>query len=183
MLETKTALAHSSVDPDDTAAKLTSLRVADAVDALDALDHPTAVAVLEAMPLASAVHLFDEAGLDHPHKIIALLPQSLAVAILDGISADRRTDIFRKLSNGDRQRLAKGLAEDVEKSLAQLLTYPPSTAGGMMTTEFLSLPPDWLVADALRHIREVAREKETIYSIYIVDPSTQRLISRFRCAT
>jgi magnesium transporter len=46
----------------------------------------------------------------------------------------------------------------------------------MMTTEFLSLPPDLRVEDALRHIREVAKEKETIYSIYIVDPATRRLI-------
>ena len=176
MRDSKTANDLRGLEPAAIALKLAAMRAPDAVDALDTLDHPTAVAVLEAMPFEFAVHMFDEAGLDHPHEIIALLPEGLAEAILGDISADRRVDIFRKLSEGDRQRLAKGLTEDVEKSLAQLLTYPRSTAGGMMTTEFLTLPPDMRVEDALRHIKEVAREKETIYSIYIVDPATQRLI-------
>ena len=163
-------------DPAAIADSLAKLRVADAVDALDTLDHPTAVAVLKAMPLTLAVQLFDEAGLVHPHKIVELLPDPLAASILDGISADRRVEIFRKLGAPDRQRLSKLLSPEDQASLAQLLTYKDHTAGGMMTTEFLSLPPDLRVEDALRHIREVAKEKETIYSIYIVDPATRRLI-------
>ena len=158
------------------AKKLGSLRVADAVDALDALDHPTAVAVLKVMPLPLAVQLFDEAGLDHPATIVKLLPDSLSAAILDGMSADRRVDIFRHLAPPDRERLTKLLPTADQASLAQLLTYPPTTAGGMMTTEFLSLAPDLPVEDALRHIREVANEKETIYAIYVVDPTTHKLI-------
>jgi magnesium transporter len=163
-------------DPAAIAESLAKLRVADAVDALDTLEHPTAVAVLKAMPSTLAVQLFDEAGLVHPHKIVELLPDPLAAAILDGISADRRVEIFRKLGEADRQRLSKLLSPEDQASLAQLLTYKDHTAGGMMTTEFLSLPPDLRVEDALRHIREVAKEKETIYSIYIVDPATRRLI-------
>jgi magnesium transporter len=172
-------LGNSPLDLQDPAAiaeKLGSLRVADAVDALDALDHPLDIAVVKAAPLPLAVRLFDEAGLYHPHEIIAALPDDQAAAILGGISADRRVEIFRKLKPDDRQRLTRLLSPADQASLAQLLTYGEHTAGGMMTTEFLSLPPDMRVEDALRHIREVAKEKETIYSIFIVDPATQRLI-------
>ncbi|WP_294540875.1 magnesium transporter [uncultured Rhodoblastus sp.] len=176
MDEKVTNLPPDPVDPATIAKHLGALRVADAVDALDALDHPTAVAVLKAMPSALAVQLFDEAGLVHPHKIVELLPDALAGAILHGISADRRVEIFRKLKAPDRQRLSKLLSPEDQTALAQLLTYQDHTAGGMMTTEFLSLPPDLRVGEALRHIREVANEKETIYSIYIVDPATRRLI-------
>jgi magnesium transporter len=174
-VETKT-LPPDLHDPAAIAENLGALRVADAVDALDTLDHKAAVAVLKAMPLPLAVQLFDEAGLLHPHKIVELLPDPLAAAILGGISADRRVDIFRKLTATDRQRLSKLLSPEDQASLAQLLTYDKHTAGGMMTTEFLSLGPDLRVEEALRHIREVAKEKETIYSIYIVDPATRRLI-------
>lgn len=163
-------------DPAAIAENLASLRVADAVDALDAMEHPLDIAVVRAMPNALAIQLFDEAGLYHPHEIIAALPDSQATAILEGISADRRAEIFRKLKAPDRQRLSKLLSPQERASLAQLLTYGEHTAGGMMTTEFLSLAPDLVVEDALRHIREVAKEKETIYSIYIVDPATRRLI-------
>ena len=158
------------------AENLRSLRVADAVDTLDALDHPSAVAVLKVMPLTLAIQLFDQAGLDHPEQIVSLLPDALAAAILDGISADRRVDIFRHLSSPDRKRLSLLLSPADQASLAQLLTYSPRTAGGMMTTEFLSLPPYLRVEDALRMIKQVANEKETIYAIYVVDPETLKLI-------
>jgi magnesium transporter len=176
MTASSKATAGHLADPVAIAARLDRLRIADAVEAFDQLDHPTAASALEAMPLRLAVGLFDEAGLDHPYKIIKLLPDHLAVAILDGISADRRTDIMRKLPEADRHRLSKLLPQGIQDQLVQLLNYPQTTAGGMMTTEFLSLPPDWRVDRALSHIREVAKEKETIYAIYLVDPASQRLI-------
>ena len=37
-----------------------------------------------------------------------------------------------------------------------------------MTTEFVRLDPGMTVADALRHIRAVAREKESIYACYVI---------------
>jgi magnesium transporter len=45
-----------------------------------------------------------------------------------------------------------------------------------MTTEFVRLDPKMTVGDALKHIRSVAQEKESIYACYIIDPETDRLI-------
>src|SRR5262249_30615708 len=50
------------------------------------------------------------------------------------------------------------------------------TAGGIMTTEFVRLEPKMTVSDALKHIRSVAREKESIYACYVMDPETDRLL-------
>ena len=49
--------------------------------------------------------------------------------------------------------------------------YPPDTAGGIMTTEFVSMPDD-LDRRARRSAtsREVGRAKETVYAIYVIDP-------------
>jgi magnesium transporter len=45
-----------------------------------------------------------------------------------------------------------------------------------MTTEFVRLAPEMTVGDALRHIRAVAREKESIYACYVLDPGSARLL-------
>jgi magnesium transporter len=45
-----------------------------------------------------------------------------------------------------------------------------------MTTEFLSVPADWTVERALAQIRKVARDKETVYAVYVVDPQDGRLL-------
>jgi magnesium transporter len=44
-----------------------------------------------------------------------------------------------------------------------------------MTTEFVHLDPAMLVGDALKHIRLVAREKESIYACYVLDPANGHL--------
>ena len=64
----------------------------------------------------------------------------------------------------------------MQAELRELLQYPVHTAGGIMTTEFVQLDPGMTVGDALKHIRAVAREKESIYACYVMDPATDRLL-------
>src|SRR5205807_5596193 len=50
-----------------------------------------------------------------------------------------------------------------------LLVYPPQTAGGRMTPEFVSITPNVTVAAAMRLIRAQAPIAETIYYVYVTD--------------
>jgi magnesium transporter len=45
-----------------------------------------------------------------------------------------------------------------------------------MTTEFVSVPASWTVEQTLDHIRRVERTRETIYSVYVLDPKTRQLL-------
>jgi magnesium transporter len=68
------------------------------------------------------------------------------------------------------------VSEPTRAALQKLLQYPAETAGGIMTTEFVSVPSDWTVEQTLRLIREVGGRKETVYAIYIVDAATNELV-------
>ncbi len=58
----------------------------------------------------------------------------------------------------------------------RLLQYPDHTAGGIMTTEFVRLAPGMTVGECLKHIRAVARDKESIFSCYVLEPGTGQLL-------
>jgi magnesium transporter len=45
-----------------------------------------------------------------------------------------------------------------------------------MTTEFVSVPSSWTIAEVLHHIRMVERTRETVYSIFVVDPVKKTLL-------
>ena len=75
-----------------------------------------------------------------------------------------------------RDRLLARLDAQTRASLVQLLAYPKNTAGGIMTTEFVSVPASWTVDEALRHVRMVESTSETIYAIYVLDPKTNALV-------
>jgi len=45
-----------------------------------------------------------------------------------------------------------------------------------MTTEFVSVPANWTVAETLDHVRRVERSRETVYAIYLLDPEQHTLV-------
>ncbi len=93
------------------------------------------------------------------------------------MAADRAADVFRQVEEPARSELLSRLdPESSARRSAACWSTPPNTAGSIMTTEFVSVPSSWTVAQALAHIRKVERTRETIYAIYVLDPASRRLL-------
>jgi magnesium transporter len=152
-----------------------SYHAADVVEVLNELEPRLGASVLEKMPFDRATQILGQPGFEQPQKLIERLPFERAAAFLGAMSADRRADIFRRLPGPLRISLAAKLPAPVRVTLEKLLSYPPTSAGGIMTTEFVTVPANWTVSQALEHIRTVGDESETIYAIYVVAPQTRQL--------
>jgi magnesium transporter len=170
------SMRDATSDPLALAAKLANDHVADAVEVLNRLEPGLAADVLAKMPIDRAAHILGQPGFDQPQKLVERLPIEKAVAILAAMSADRRADIFRRLPEPLQTSLCAKLDAPQQRSLVELLSYPPHCAGAIMTTEFVSASADWTVARTLEHIRSVGAASETIYAIYIVDSRSQQLV-------
>jgi len=159
----------------DIARALASARSADAADALNRLEPSFAARVVEALPLEAAIEVFNEPELDRPGRLISLLGLPRAAAILGGAHPDRRAHIFRRLPDRSRHALAPRLSPSAREALEQLLAYPAHAAGGIMTTDFVSVPADWTVGQALRRIHDLGQKKESVYTVCILDPDSGHL--------
>jgi magnesium transporter len=151
------------------AARLAAVHPADAVEELNEMDVRQAGALLASMDFRASVGVFEQAGLEHADKLIDAMPQDKATALLTEIAADRRVDVFRKLSKNASAELLARLPPDTRREVEQLLSYPPNTAGGLMTTEFFRARTDWTVGECLEGIRTGSAALETVYAAYIVD--------------
>ncbi len=164
-------------DPSELAAALSGMRAADVADALRQLPPDASGKLMAVLPFDLAVEVFDEPELaEYRCDIIAHMPDGTISALIDAMSSDRQADLFRELSHEARPRLLKQLDPVTQESLALLLKFPADTAAGIMTTEFVSMPATWTVAQALQNIRDVGRAKETVYAIYVLDPASQKLV-------
>lgn len=164
-------------DPIDLAEALTGMRAADVAEALRDLRPDAAAKVMAALPFDLAVQVFDEPELEgHRCEIVQLMGEKAAGSLIDAMSSDQQADLFRELPEKDRSRFLKLLEPGTRQSLAVLLQYPPDTAGGIMTTEFVAVPSDWTVEHTLQHISQVGRTKETVYAIYCLDPDQRTLV-------
>ncbi|MEO8090898.1 MAG: magnesium transporter [Gemmatimonadales bacterium] len=165
----------SSGHPAEFAELVARMQAADVVEALRDLTPAAAGRVIAALPFDLAVQVLDDPDLEDRAAIIRSLDHMIAGALLDAMSADQQARLFRGLPEAERARLLPALHRQAQEALKLLLRYPPEKAGGFMTTEFLSVPPAWTVEETLRLIQRVGGAKETVYAIYVVDPTDGRL--------
>jgi magnesium transporter len=163
-------------EPFDLVRRLARERTPDIADALNAESREDAARILDALPDERVVEVFDQPGLDHAGELIALLPRPKAARILTGMSSDRAAEVFRQLEEPVRGGLFKLLDADTKAALNRVLRYPMHSAGSIMTTEFVSVPANWTVAETLDHVRRVERSRETVYAIYLLDPEQHTLV-------
>lgn len=155
---------------------LANEHVADMVEALNQEPRETASELLCEVPFERLVDIFDQPELDGASELVEALPRIKAGRLLAAMSVDRAADILRDLNEPARSELLGGLAPPLRATLLAILGYPEGSAASLMTTEYVSVPPDWSVARTLDYIRKVERTRETVYAIYIVDPQTQVLL-------
>lgn len=161
--------------PEEVAKLLEAIRPADAADELNSLNRVLCVRIVEAMELPAAIQIFNQSNLDQPSRLLEEVQPGRAVEILTGVRPDRRAVIARKLSPEARSSLLPRLQPSLRAALDQLLSYPPQTAAGIMTTEFVWVLADWTVGQTLELIRNVGGGKEAIYTICVLDPETNVL--------
>jgi len=101
-------------------------------------------------------------------SIIRTLAKKRAASILNKMSSDAAADILGKLSKEESRKILK-FADRRSEELEKLLQYSEDSAGGIMTIEFVSIPPFLSAKETITHLRKIALEAETIYYIYVTD--------------
>lgn len=156
--------------------QLAHLAAADLAELINQLSLAEAAAVVSLLPVSRIIEICDQPTMRRRAAIFEQIDPERVARILEGLSADESTDIIQRMSPHERHRVMPKLSDEMRKELEGLLQYPAHTAGGNMTTEFVRLDPKMTVGEALKHIRSVAREKESIYACYVMEEKTNHLL-------
>nr|WP_181022583.1 magnesium transporter [Staphylococcus pseudintermedius] len=92
-----------------------------------------------------------------------------ASQVLQQMSYDNAVDILNQLSKKKIASLLMLMNREEAKEIKALLHYDEDTAGGIMTTEYISLTINTPVHEALMRVKDQAPDAETIYVIFVVD--------------
>ena len=163
-----------SGDHDDMVEACANLLPADIAESLGDLSPEAAARVLASLPFHVAVQVLDESLLENKGEVIERLSDDQAIPLIQAMSADQQVRLFRELKETDRARLLHVLDAPTREQLRLLMSYPPQSAGGLMTTEFVSVPESWTALQVRLHVAREGSAKETVYAIYVVDEK-QRL--------
>jgi len=149
--------------------KLADLHPADIADILEQLDAEEAGAVLERLDTETAAGILNEVTSTRQYEILSELDPERASDMLEMLAPDDAADILADIPLEEAERLLSLMPANEAQPIRDLLRYGAETAGGIMTTEVLSLPQNLTVEEALAHLRQHSAHLEMIYYLYIVD--------------
>ncbi len=149
--------------------QLTNIPAADLGEIFLDLDIQHKIALFKSLDLVSKARIFVNIDFKSQKSLIEELHSKDISDILSAIPPDEATDFLEKLPKDMIHKLLSLIENKKSKKLSQLLGYASDTAGGLMTTEFLSFTKDTSVESALSQIKERAFKVEPVQLVYLVD--------------
>jgi magnesium transporter len=158
-------------NPDAIAAQTEELHARDLADVAQALPREMVALFLSALPVERAA------------DVLEYLREELRTEVLETMSVRQAAELVTEMTPDDRADTLEGLEEETSEEILseipaaeraeteRLLAYEPDTAGGLMTTEFVSVSEDTPVDEALAAVRRIARSErlEAMNTIYTTD--------------
>ena len=91
------------------------------------------------------------------------------VSAIEDMSLDDAADLLEDMPAGVVKRVLEKSSRQTRESLNKLLNYPESSAGSLMTPEYVRLRQEMTVGDAFAAIRKQGENAETVYTCYVVE--------------
>ena len=161
--------------PGSVAAETEELHPANLADVAETLEPEQVVHLLAALPNDRAADVLEYLDEDFRADVVERMNVATAAALVSEMTPDDRADVIEELGEelGEERadEILSALPATERRETEQLLSYPADSAGGLMTTEFVSVSEDTPVEDVLRSVRAVARagRREAMYTIYATD--------------
>ena len=149
---------------------LESVHPADLAEWLPDLDEEDAWAVFEAASTELQADVLEEA--DEPLQLLLMRNMDAAhlLELIDELPPDEAVDLLALTDKRTGEEVLRSVEPELEKDLRELASYEADTAGGIMTTEFVSVPPDIQVGDAIKLVRHEAEDaNEEFAGVFVVD--------------
>lgn len=164
-------LAMLRDSPADIAAETEEMHPANLADVAATLEPDQVRLFLRALPPARAADVLEYLGEELRTDVLEAMSTTQAAALVSEMTPDDRADVLDELEEGHAEEILAEIPGDARGETERLLAYPPESAGGIMTTEFVSVPESMTVEDALTSVRAVARggRREAMHSIYTTD--------------
>lgn len=144
----------------------------DIADILDDLDDDRAQELLNQLPTEYAAQVFERLDEHQQESLAELMGVESAAKIAVEMDVDDLADFVDDLPRDFSvpllsriEQLDPEAAEDVE----ELRQWPETSAGGLMTTEYIAVAPRLSIQQAIGEIRKNAEDAEVIDSIYVID--------------
>ncbi|MGH7322506.1 MAG: magnesium transporter [Candidatus Rokuibacteriota bacterium] len=147
---------------------LAATHPADLARALRELSVPDQVTLFRHLGVEQGGAVFAEMDNDTLLALVEALGEGTVSQILSRMPPDEAADVVESLPEAQAEQILDLMKPEESEEVQELLQYGESTAGGIMTPEFVAVHEDMTVGQALEHLRKSAIG-EGIFYVYVVD--------------
>jgi magnesium transporter len=148
---------------------LEKMHPADLADIVEELSPADREAIFEAIDSEVAADALSEVHPKMQASILESLEPEKAADIVEEMAPDEAADVLSELEEKTSEEILDEMDAAPETEVRELLEYAEDTAGGLMNTEYVALPANATIEDALAALRGSEDLLETLNTLFLVD--------------
>ncbi|MCU0242257.1 MAG: CBS domain-containing protein [Vicinamibacteria bacterium] len=149
--------------------RLERLHPADLADIVEDLAHEDRGAILEAIDSEVAAEALSEVEPAIQARIVESLPPETAAAIIDEMAPDQAADLLADMPEETTEEILEEMRPDAKSDVVELLEFAENSAGGMMTTKFVTVLEGQRWEQARLSLTRQAEMLEAAHVLFLVD--------------
>lgn len=131
--------------------------------------------VLASLDEEHAADTLEELSTEHQAQLLSAMPVEQAADLIAEMEPDEVADVLAKVPAPRAEELLHEMEAPDSEAVRRLLEYDPDSAGGVMTTNLLTIAPDEAVATALMVYQTQEDAPDFAYYFFVLDESGRLL--------
>ena len=148
---------------------LERMHPADLADIVEDLSPDDREAIFETIDSEVAAEALSEVEPDIQASILESLETEKAADIVEEMSPHEAADVLAELEQQTSEDILEEMEHEPKAEVEELLEYHESSAGGLMNTEFVALPEDATIAQAMEALRAHEELLESLNTLFLID--------------
>jgi magnesium transporter len=144
-------------------------------EVIEELGIEKALILFRILPKDVSAEVFSYLPSDDQLEIISGITEREIQFIMDELDFDDMIDVLEELPANIVDKILEKTTKEERRLINTFLNYPESSAGSLMTPDYISLRKNMTVAEALAHIKKEGMDSETVYTCYIKDEGRRLL--------
>jgi magnesium transporter len=149
--------------------RLAQMHPADIADILEELAPAEREAVFQTLDEEVAAEALEEVEPKLQRSLISSLDSEGAADIVEEMDPDAAADLLADLPEAHSDAILESMEPEERHEVEELLEFREDSAAGYMTTDFVAVPHDGSVSEAMDALRRFEGDPEMVSEIYLID--------------
>lgn len=149
---------------------LSDMLIPDVAEILQEVEEPAnVIRIFRLLPKDKGAEVFTYIDEDLQEIIVNYLTDKELAFIMEELYTDDAVDFLEEMPANVIERALKVSTPETRKVVNKFLSYEEDTAGALMTSEFLDVNINMDVAEALKRVKKIAQDVQTMNCLFVVD--------------